>query len=344
MKGRSDARDGKMKSKQSGTMEDFLAEMQRFCPEDARIMACQFRGDPNSDIYGKWRARTLRHMHQIDNLANVYLCVSAMKKNSRDEFRRRKENFAGGLVLMIDDVGTGAGSKFPLSLLKPLPPTALVETSPGNFQATYFFDRLVTDLEEFDALIRAFIEKQFLSQDTGMAGVNRVFRPPVGINGKAKYRVANKPWQVAMTGWEPGNRYSPAEIAQAFGLATQRRNPIPRHEGTLGAMKGERLRGFVAVRSALRSAGMLKHEEPDYSGWIQCSCPWIDDHSDGADTGAAIRLPATENEWYGAFRCHHGHCEGKGWKELTEWISTQVEEVITHVNKNAPTTLKELLK
>jgi hypothetical protein len=41
-----------------------------------------------------------------------------------------------------------------------------------------------------------------------------------------------------------------------------------------------------------------------------------------------VREPASENDWYGAFRCHHGHCLGKGWKDLTDWVNEQsVEEL-----------------
>src|SRR5690554_8230799 len=121
--------------------QKFYDEMKRFVPEDGRLISCQFRGDPNSDIYGKWKGRVLNHADQIDEGANVYLCVSAMRRNSRGEFRRRKENFAGGLLLMIDDLGTGKGAKFPMSIIEPLPPTAVIETSPDNFQAMYFLDR-----------------------------------------------------------------------------------------------------------------------------------------------------------------------------------------------------------
>ena len=70
------------------------------------------------------RAYVLDNYRLIDEAANIYVCVSAMKKNDRGEFRRRKENFCGGLLLMIDDLGTGKGAKFPLEILEPLPPTA----------------------------------------------------------------------------------------------------------------------------------------------------------------------------------------------------------------------------
>jgi hypothetical protein len=73
-------------------------------------MYCQFRGDPNDDIHGKWRARVLNSPDNVDEQANLYVCVSAMKRNDIGEFRRRKENFSTALCLMIDDLGSGIGA------------------------------------------------------------------------------------------------------------------------------------------------------------------------------------------------------------------------------------------
>ena len=311
-----------------GSFDDFLTEMRRFLPAQARIMLCQFRGSPEDDIYGKWRARVLSGPEMVDDAANVYLCVSAMQQNSRGEYRRRKENFAGGLLLMIDDIGEGAGAKFPLETIEALEPTAMVETSPGNFQATYFFDRCYDDLDGFDALIRAFIERKFLGQDTGQAGVNRVFRPPVGINGKEKYGG----WRVRLSDWRPANRYSPEEIAAAFNLRPVRPVERPR---TPFINAPERIRHFAEVRAILRGAGMIKREEADYSGWIQIQCPWLGNHTGCADNGAAIRVPSPENEYYGAFRCHHGSCAGRSWRDVTEWINTEAAENLEKVNAAA---------
>lgn len=309
-------------------IEEFHSAMSRFLPDDARIMLCQFRGDPYDDIIGKWRAKVVRNVDLIDQHANVYFCVSAMQRNARGEFRRRKENFAGGILLMIDDIGTGAGAKFPMSVLDPLPPTAMIETSPDNFQAMYFFDRLVTDQLEFDALIRAFIHKQFLGNDTGQAGVNRVFRPPAGVNGKKKYGG----WRVRCTEWNPERRYSVEEIARAFELELVKERSAPK--GATGG-KGDKIRAFMDVRAHLRAAGMLKSETPDYSGWTGVYCPWTDEHTDGADNGAAIRLPMPENDWHGGFRCHHGHCEGKGWRDLTDWLAAESADVLEKINAGA---------
>lgn len=304
--------------------------MAQHVPADARIMLCQFRGDPHADIRGKWRAKPLDNLELIDPLANVYLTVAAMKRNAAGEFRRRKDNFAGGLLLMIDDLGSGPGSKFSLNLVEPLPPTALIETSPKNYQAVYMFRELVTNINEFEALIRAFIARQFLGQDTGMAGVNRVFRPPAGVNGKPKYGG----WKVGLAEWRPGARYDVGDLVKAFSLDLHPRGAIVPRGATVN--KADQLRAFGNVQNELRLAGMLKDEEPNMDGWQAIHCPWRANHTAEADNGAGIRMPADENGWVGAFRCHHASCEGKGWRDLTEWLAEQQLDVLTDVNNTAP--------
>ena len=310
-------------------ISQFIDAMMRYVPSDARIMATQFRGNPADDIKGRWRAKVLDNVNLIDNAANVYLCVSAMGKNERGEWRRRKENFVGGLLLMIDDLGDGPGAKFPLSTLAHLKPTALIETSPSNFQAVYMFDSLVRDMSLFDSLIKAFIAAQFLGQDTGMAGVNRVFRPPAGINGKPKHGG----WRVRCAEWRPEARYSVVELAEAFGLRLSRKGPpIPR-----GATvdKAQAIRAFIDTRSALRMMGMLKSEQPDLAGWTDVVCPWTEEHTDAKNNGAAICIPNDENGYHGGFKCFHGSCAERGWRELTDWIADQHETLLDLANQQA---------
>jgi hypothetical protein len=315
--------------KDSTMIKDFIDAMRRDVPPEARIMMMQFRGSPDDDIKGKWRAYVLNDIETIDQCANVYVCVSAMKQNQRGEFRRRKDNFSGGLLLMIDDIGSGKGAKFPMDTIDPLPPTALIETSKDNFQAIYMFDGLVTDLAKFEALIKAFIDKEFLGKDTGMAGVNRVFRPPAGINGKAKHNG----WKVRLAHWHPEHRYTIEQIAEAYGLDLNRAGPSLPRGAT--ADKAGNIRAFVAARQTLRSAGMLKNEEHDMGGWADVICPWTDEHTAGVDNGAAIKLPAEENSWCGGFKCHHGNCEHRRWRDLTDWLSDQEAFILEQINAQA---------
>jgi hypothetical protein len=248
---------------------------------------------------------------------------------SVDNIEEEAKIFAGGLLLMIDDLGDGPGAKFPLATIDALPPTALVETSPNNFQAIYMFNQLVEDKQKFGNLIKGFIEKQFLGADTGMAGVNRVFRPPYGINGKEKY---GGNWEVKMTSWNPGNRYSPEEIAAAFDIDLNRPSKKIPKGATID--KAEAIRFFISVRAALRSAGMLKVESENEDGWADIRCPWTDNHTGAVDNGAAIRIPDQENGFMGAFKCHHGGCEDKHWGDLTSWLVEQQAEILDAINMN----------
>jgi hypothetical protein len=225
---------------------------------------------------------------------------------------------------MIDDVGTGPGSKFPLEKLDALPPTALIETSPDNYQAVYMFDSLITDQARFNALIDAFVAVKFLDKDTGMKGVTRVFRPPFGRNTKEKY---GGKFQVRLAEWNPGNRYSYEDICFAFGLKPVVVGRVKNHAHIDSST---RIDGFEAVWNALEAFGMLKGDGSH--DWTHITCPWVDEHTGGVDNGAGIGAPSEENGWYGAFRCHHGACADRGWKELADYISDACSELIDHNN------------
>ena len=303
--------------------------MYRYVPRDLRILKMQFRGDPATDA--NWWAQPLgRNAAAIDDGANVYFTVSAFRKDGT--YRRRKVQFGGGILLMIDDLGNGPGAKFPRSKIDELPPTALIETSPYNFQAIFMFDRLVTDQAEFNALIDAFEREKFLDQDTGMKGVTRVFRPPFGINGKPKY---GGNWQVRLETWAPQCRYSVEEIVDAFGLDLRPEPPRRRrivHQGVAGM----RIDAFELVEQELYRLGMMRGNAPR-GEWLDIYCPWEHEHSDGGRTGSAIAFPNSENRWHGGFRCHHGHGDRKyTLHDLTDWLADEHAEVLDQINRAAP--------
>jgi hypothetical protein len=318
-------------------VDEFTANMLKFCPEDARGLYCEFPGDPQEAKSQAWRAKAITPSARFNPQNNIFFCVSAMGPNARREYRRRKENFCGGLLLMIDDLGTGPGAKFDLSIVEKLPPTALIETSPDNHQAIYMFDRLVESADEFDALIKAFIAADFLGKDPGMAGINRVFRPPFGSNGKA--RCAG--WKVRIAAADYTKRYSPQQLIDAFRLKLPvQRNPVPRGATVNHSMA---IRAFLATRQTLRSAGMMKRESADLAGWTEIRCPWVHNHTGRKDNGAAIREPHADNGWFGAFKCHHGSCADKGWRELSEFIAQQAEEILAIINLDSPSSLQDLI-
>lgn len=306
--------------------ETFLTALAAGLSEEERVILCGFEGDPDGVGPTAWKPRPWKagKACPFGRAANAYTTISSFHRARDGTWRRRGECWSGGLALMVDDLGT----KLPLDTIAPAPPTALIETSPANFQAWYFMEAPIRDMGVFDALIRAFIAQRLLGADPGMSGVTRVGRLPIGTNGKRKYGGA---FPVRAVEWHPDRRFSVNALLSAFGLELRGvRNPF-----------GERLVPRTSEESAalwvhhyrwLRGRGMLKREEPDVSGWYEMTCPWVGNHSGRSDTGAAIREPASDNGWHGAFRCHHGHCADRGWAELTDWINEQTVEELERAN------------
>jgi hypothetical protein len=310
--------------------EDFLAALAGDLPDDERLILCGFMGDPETAGVHAWRPRPWRPGKDIvlNERANGYSTVASFRRAGDGSFRRRTETFAAGLALMVDDVGT----KIPLEAMLDehgaalLTPTATVETSPGNFQWWYFLDKPERDAGRFDGVIRAFISGKLLGNDPGMSGVTRVGRIPGFVNGKARH----EGWVCKLHELHE-HRYSIEQLLDAFKLTLNGRRVIKEQLHSSEAI--ERNRAYAGVFKFLDQRKMLKKPEPDPSGWCEMTCPWIDDHTGGTDTGAAIREPAPENDYYGAFRCHHGHCADKGWAELTECVNDLAAEELAASNE-----------
>lgn len=304
--------------------ERFLLALAGDLPKEERLILCGFGGDPFTAGPTSWRPRPWapgKDILLMDDW-NGYVTVASFGRAADNSFRRRTETFAAGLALMVDDVGT----KVNPDAVAQLRPSARVETSPGNYQYWYFLDKPERDAARFDGVIRAFISGKLLGADPGMSGVTRVGRIPGFINGKPAYGG----WVVKLTEMDEDRRYSIDQLLSGFGLQINgrrvTRDKLPTEEAI------ERNRAFSTAYKFLGQRRMLKKDEPDPSGWTEMTCPWVDNHTAGADTGAAIREPNPENEFYGAFRCHHGHCADKGWADLTDWINDLAIEELEAAN------------
>ena len=296
---------------------EFLTALSSGMPEEERLILCGFGGDPFTAGPTAWKPRPWAPGKDI-NLGrgwNAYATVASFKRASDNSFRRRTETFAAGLALMVDDVGT----KVPRETVEGVPPSIRVETSEGNEQWWYLLSEPLRDMALFDGVIRAFISGKLLGADPGMSGVTRVGRIPGYVNGKP----ANNGWRVR-TLEISDRRFTVPELLEEFDLKINgRRVPQVKLHSDAAIERNE---AFGAAYKFLDQRRMLKRDEPDPSGWTEMTCPWVGDHTGSADTGAAIREPAEENEYYGAFRCHHGHCADKGWADVTEWIAELAAE------------------
>lgn len=310
-----------------------MSDLQRFMDvlshhedETERIIAGAFVGDPDDDVgsgwkpFGCWKDGSGRWRVPGNPTFNRYVSISAFKQNEFGEWRRQQELFGSGRAFMIDDLGTGPGAKIPFSALCNLPPTALIETSPDNFQAWYVFREPVLEESVLRALQDSFVDKYCNGKDTGMKGATRVGRLPDSVNGKQRYNG----WVVKLRVLNPTALYTPRALADVFGISCV---PLPARVRA-GATPDEANANVANFNAILKLLGrQLKTDKPNRKGWIHIACPWVEEHTKGADNGASIRVPEPENGWRGAFVCHHGSHKvvkgvkgGKTWHDLEIWV------------------------
>jgi hypothetical protein len=295
-----------------------LEELFKMMPSDERAILCSVPGDPGAAAPTAWGGIPWQRGARCPLLPdrNNYVAISSFRQSESDgRYRRRKDQFGATHAIMIDDVGT----KLKLDVVpRDLVPSLVVETSPGNFQVTFFLDRPQTDQSFAEDAIRQMIEKLTGGgADPGMAGVTRVLRLPEGINGKPKYIRDEALWRCKVYVWRPDIRTSWEELRRAFGLVERHKTFIEPTDG----VTQERIRGYRIVKAGLRSLGLVKR---DGQRWMDIRCPWIETHTDRGDTGAAVAPPMQANGYYGGFKCHHGHCQQRTWNDLEDYVAREV--------------------
>lgn len=299
------------------TNEMVLNAMFNGMPDDQRAVLCSVYGDPSTadpKAWGgtPWRLGTPCGL-RLDR--NNYVAISAFLASPQDNrFRRRKDQFSATYAVMVDDLGT----KLPLAALPTsLIPSLVVETSPGNFQATFFLDRPLEEQTVAEDGIRQMIAQLTGGGvDPGMAGVTRVLRLPGGVNGKPKYMDEAVPWTCLVHVWRPDIRTCWDDLARAFGMVSRTRIYKEPQDGVMR----ERIRGYHVVLRALKALRLVKRE----GRWVDIQCPWLAEHTDRANTGAAVAPPAQANGYFGGFKCHHGHCEQRNWGDLEDMAARLV--------------------
>ncbi len=300
--------------------EKFLNALGNQLPEDERLILCGFKGDPNEAPTNAWRPRPWKVGSEIPFTSryNAYVTVASFGRAPDSGYRRRRDTFKAGLALMVDDVGT----KVDPSKVNMIEPTFIIETSPENFQWWLLLKEPERSADKFDAFIRAFIEGRLLGADPGMSGITRVGRLPGFTNAKPQH----SGWITKLTASNPARRFTLPELLKKFDLKLQGTRAPPKF--IPNDVSRLRIKMFVNVEKFLQRRKMFKRNTSDPSGWREMHCPWKDEHTNGADTGAAIREPRPENQFYGAFRCHHGSHVDKHWKDLTDWIADLAAEEV----------------
>jgi hypothetical protein len=288
----------------------------------ARPLVVSFTGNPNKVSSHSWVGKVWREeQNDILHSANNFFSLADFMPDSEGTYRRKKEKFHQLSALMFDDVGTKVGlDRMVLS------PSWLLETSAGNYQGGYILREPIADAKKADALMKAIIKAGLC--DPGAGGpTTRLARLPIGINGK--YEPA---FECRLAQWSPENRYSAEEIITAFNLDLTDSKPTARTKNRRIA-KPRPADGFSVflrpsgpggVLAKLQERGLYKSSLGD--GRHDVTCPWVSEHTDRVDSGAAYFEP---NEKFptGGFKCLHGHCADRRLVDLLRFLGLELAEV-----------------
>ena len=206
--------------------------------------------------------------------------------------------------MVLDDLGT----KVQMHAVANLPPSWLLETSDRNFQAGYLLKGPITDVDLADRLISALADKELT--DKGAQSVTRYVRLPVGRNTKPKCGPGGFP--NVLHEWHPDRVYTVDQLIEAFGLNL---HAVAEKQRQIGPVLPLEQTAADPYLRALEAEGLVLSGIKS-NGWVDILCPWRDEHTDAPDTGAAYH-PG------GGFKCHHGHCKGRGIPNLKRWLASK---------------------
>lgn len=230
-----------------------------------------------------------------------------------DGYHRREKDCAAVYGLMLDDLGTKA---LPLERLDACPPSYVIETSEGNFQAGYLLKEPVTEFESIKALNQSMVDAD-LCDPGAKSPTTRYGRLPFATNGKAEPGFACK-----LIDWHPERRYTVSEIMDGLALAPPKTDG--RNKGKTKAIDHKGEDGIYIPRPAENEViGALKvrglYKQPLGSGKHDITCPWVHEHTDQIDHGSAYCEPS---DLYpiGWFKCQHGHCDTRRTSALLEYL------------------------
>ncbi len=262
--------------------------------------------DPNSDVFtfqtftdGKIKPLRDPLQHKWNNVSLDYFLPGALEFQTRNAGvfvqinagERRRENVTGVRALFIDD--DEKGRKLDLNAL---PPSILIESSPGKHQAYWLLiEAEHAKLDEWKhgqaQLIAAF------DTDPKIKNLDRVMRLP----GSLHLKNPEAPFRVRIIEYHPERRFAIADVLKSFPAAVRpkKRKVVPQFVD-----RGE----LIELADQLKMLDGRTHEDGGFHG----ECPNADKHSDGkADCLYYVPDPE-KGQTVGYVHCFHAHCEDLG--------------------------------
>ena len=291
------------------TNDEFMSAIFGTTFTSAYPLVCKKPGDPDESGWHptKWPCKT-------DDGSNNWYCLPGLyRANDNGIFRAKKEFAVSIHAVMLDDIGT----KVPFNKVAGFQPSWAIETSPGNFQYGYILSEPITDLAVADRLKELLIAAG-LCDSGASGGTARWMRLPVAINGRPKYGTPSPKCKLIQ--WQPQLRYKVDELKSGLDLnqtPSTKISPFDSPSSGAPSVAAELTADTELILSALRERGLYK--KPLGQGKHDITCPWVNEHTDAIDNGAAYFEP---NPSYptGGFKCHHSHGSLLHIRDLKEFL------------------------
>lgn len=178
-------------------------------PHGASPVVVSKFGNPKEGGYPAQPAYSFSETLHSD--ANNYVNVGAFWLADDGAVAANKTSSVGAFALMLDDVG----DKVNPAAIGCLEPSAIVQTSEKSAQAVYILDPPLTACEA-ESLWFA-VSAAGLTDPSAGGPLTRWMRLPVGVNGKPEH-CNPAPFRCQLKLWRPSNRYTFADIVDAFHL------------------------------------------------------------------------------------------------------------------------------
>lgn len=273
------------------------AHVTGFAEDPGKLDQLDLRHYWGGNIWGIFPADNPQH--------NNFFTISTFNVDSDGSHRRRKNNFAAGWCIMIDDIGTGPGAKISpaqMEFIGPAPSWKLL-TSPDNYQYGYIFDEPVMQRGTIEAILKALVRLDLIEDgsDPGMLGCTRYARLPVGSNTKEKYGFH---FTHELHEWHPERKYSVEQLTTDFGITLSSHIEQDEYPDALPLDQD-------LIYQSLQRLDLIKTQLRD-NVW-DITCPWQAQHTELLDNGTAYLAPM-------GFKCHHGHCGSRTARDLLNYL------------------------
>jgi hypothetical protein len=271
-----------------------------------------FSGSPKH--HKAWGGAALTDTTEVDYLGHNAYFTLATYAAAADGFHRREKDCTAIAGVMLDDLGTKA---LPLARLDACPPTYVIETSEGNFQAGYLFIEPVTDFASVKDLNQSMVDAG-LCDPGAKSPSTRWGRLPFAVNGKT-----DPAFKCKLIEWHPECRYRVSEIMVRLELAPPQTTRKTRVKSAAVDRSTEDdvyvpRAAENDVIAALKLRGLYK--QPLGGGKHDVTCFRVHEHTDQIDHGTAYFEPSDLFP-VGGYKCQHGHGDAVKIGALLEFLN-----------------------